>query len=277
MMKWILSFFLIFLCSSCFGQIKFQGVNATGIRTYFSPKDISGLSNWWAPESSAIIDTVGTNTFSQWNDLIGGKNLNQPTKGRQPTQIALTNTVNGNLFRGLSFDGAQGVMTNNDVSTLLTGNDVPYSMFAVIRPLDAANVGFICFGSSAATGISSNQVTFKPLQGGVNIRYTRTGDDGTVQNSSLGTAVSNGFNFMALNFNGTRVTLDINGVIQETANNSSPASVDTFCLGSLFRAGTFFSAYKGDIVELAFYSGAIGTNNLANLYNLYAKPKYNLP
>lgn len=277
-MKWTLIAFALLIALSCFGQMKFEGVKLEGVHTHYSPADISTLSNWWAPESPTIIDTTGTSTYRTWFDIKDAKNLEMDTKVSQPTQIFITNTVSGKVYPILRFDGVNDRMTNNAVAGMVTGNDIPASGFIIIRPFDAANTGIYTFGSSAPTGNTSNQFLHKPLQGGVNYRETRVDNAGGVVNAtSSATVVSNGWNFLAFSFSGTRVTTSVNGAIQEIAFNSGQLDVDTFCLGALFRNGAFAQNNQSDVAELALFSGNIGTNALNSLYLYYAKPKYNLP
>lgn len=262
---------LLIVAFSVSAQQSFKGITVSGGSTLYTPVDIQSLSNWWAPHSNMTIDTVGTNTASVWFDLRGVYNLITVTKDTQPE--VLTAAVNG--YRALRFDGVNDHITNAGVAGMFTGDDIPCWGFMIVRPFEAANTGAWAFGNSVTA--AAGQFLGKPLQGGTTYRTTKVDDASTSVNNSLAGSLSNGWNYMAFSYSGTRMTACLNGAFNDVTYNAGPTTIDTFSVGALFRAGAFAQANQFDIAELGFGTGNVGTNVLNALYHQYAKPKYNLP
>lgn len=278
-MKWkiLFLFLLLLMVSGLSAQTTntFKGVTLTGVNVSFSPRSLGCcLVDWWSPDSGFTIDTtLGTNSVSQWNDIIGTKHLAFPTKGNMPVY---TNDAAAGI--SVWFDGVGMRLTNNAVSTYVTGNDTPFTFWMVCKPITSSNSGLVNFGNSTVgVGTTNSIIAFKTLQAGTNMRYTRTDDANNNVNNNLAGTVSNGWNFMAFSFTGTRVTLSLNGTLSDAANNTGAITVDTFCVGQFFRSGAFSTPQCGTIAEMGLVTNSISTNLINQLYFNYAKPRYNLP
>lgn len=275
-MKWdfksfIISAFLgIFMLGILSAESVFTGLTATGINLNFTPKSLSGLVAWYAPESDIIIDATGTATVSSWGDLSGnGNTVTQGTKANQPG-YGITNSLNG--FPTLRFAGSHRLLAGNtSITNLTNGSDVPYSGFCVVLEDTLANE--VSFGWGNSTNTTPSAVHRPTVTS--TYRSSRSDDGGTVVNASSGTSSSSNliWQIQGYSFSGTTAIMRCNAFTSSPSHNVGNITLNTFAIGAYSRNGGFANSITGNIVEVVIYNRQLSQDEFNQVVK-YLNSKY---
>lgn len=270
MIKWITgTILLLSVCASIIGQT-IRGGTIRGGQIGNDPAIIPGLSAWYSPESTFIIDTsLSTNTVSSWGDRSGnGHNITQGTKANQPP-YGVTNSVNGYLT--LRFNGAQRLIGTTSITNLVNGDDIPYSCFSVVNIDASANE--VSFGWGNSTNATPTVVN-RPIIT-ASYRNSRTDDAATTVNASTGanTSTNTVWQVQGYSFSGTAAIMQCNTFKANPSHNVGSIKTMTFCVGAFQRNGTFANSLNGNIAEVVIYNRRL-TQDEFNLVIKYLNDKY---
>ena len=221
------------------------------------PAVIPGLTLWLDASDTSTIDA---SSVSEWKDKSGNNNhATQLTGSNQPTSG--THTING--INGIYFDGVNHYISANAIATLLTGSDVPFSMFVVFEPTDetpGSSEVLIGIGSSTSNTplIDLNQVT-----DGTTSLLRR---DNTASSSVITQTAVSGPKIHVQAFSGTTVSVWVNGVLEnnEEAMDVGTLSLDRFTIGALLRASVS-NQYNGVIGQVLIYNRRLSDEEITFL------------
>ena len=202
----------------------------------FTPESLPTIRYYWVA-SDLIVDAPVTN----WIDRIAGFGLGQATVANQPT-----NTASGVYFVGTPIH-----LTNSPQFTEITGTTGSvWVVFSADTP--ASTLGAIVAGSSAGgRGIYAvNDGTLKVF-GGVGTVVFGTYVSGTAMDVAIGITSPSTNAFWT---NGLLATVATAGQIFN--NDVKFAGKDGFA-----------DYYKGEILEIAFFTGLLTATEVANLHN----------
>lgn len=120
------------------------------------PTDLTGLAAHWKADAGTWQDTGLSTPASADSDPVGGwadltGSAHSATQGTAGSRPLLRTGIFGSR-PGILFDGVDDHLIADTVAALVTGSDVPFTFFAVVKPLTAASQrGIASAGASGST------------------------------------------------------------------------------------------------------------------------------
>jgi len=214
----------------------------------WTPADID--TALWLDANDAATITQSSNLVSQWNDKSGNARHATASSTGRPTYGASSM----NSRPGLTFNGSANFMAANAVATISSGDDLPFSVFAVIDPS----------GNGIAAGFGSSldgEIRFHSFSVEGDRLTTRRRGAGTDLLDLAGTTTLGPACIGELLFTGTNATLFLNGTQEATGNLnvSTLFVVDRFTIGALVRSSVS-NFFNGVISEVIITANSASTN-----------------
>lgn len=239
----------------------------------------------WTPSSISTalwLDAADTNTItqssglvSQWNDKSGNGRNATATGTQRPTYT----TSSFNSKPGISFNGTSNLLICDSLTSVLNGNDAPWSMvMAVNAPargvLQHIFSAYLDDQPTAGAGSYTLRLTSSDF-----LEATRwsTGDANPVTLTGAA-SVAGASQIVVFTFYGTTALISLNGSAYVSGSfNSSAVTADFFTFGARRYGPTPTVDLYGQYVtpEIVFTTGALSTAN-RNLLEGYLAYKWGM-
>lgn len=262
----------MFILTPCFGQSTnaYKGVTFTGVGVNFNQNTVRGLVGWYSPDGPFTVNTTGTNTVSQWNDVspVGTNHLTMATKNIQP---ALTNTA-FNVYNTVKFDGSNDRLDGNSLAQYATGNDVAYSIYLVCICTNASNTK-VCM-SFANSGNNTPTISHIPSDNTPKHRLLRTDDASTtIQLINPASSVAFSFHVYGCIFTGTTATNFFDRTMATGSVDTGAITLDSFSMGNSAKAAHSLP-WEGSISEMLIFNRALSNDEDRTVRVNYLLQKY---
>jgi alpha-tubulin suppressor-like RCC1 family protein len=222
---------------------------------------------WYSAESSFIaIDQSDGVGVARWDDRSGQNNhITQAVNAAQPSFDA-----NGwaSSQGAVVFAAQQSLDSSASIATAFNGNDVSFSVLAVIRPASDSDGAVATWDSG-----SSSFLRARVSDGGPLLRFQAAGTDGVVfSNDETAVLSATSGNVVAWIRNGTTVTLRTDGNAADSGTvDAVSISTNAFRVGSAQTFNNLF--FSGRIAELVVVPRAL-TDGEYSEFRAYARTKW---
>jgi hypothetical protein len=219
------------------------------------PTAISGLLAWF--NASNVVKDVDNNV-SQLTDLSGNGNHATASGATQPIYTAPIRAHN--FWPSIFFVNATGhhMTLPAGIATGLSGNNIPFSLIAIVRPTVAAA------GSIFGLGRGASATPFRRIRLDSGLNSFETRNDAAASTTSATTAeVQVGRNYILSNqYLGTTRIGGINDAYRAAqTHNPGVVTLDKATLGALITAATPSNQFDGYIHEWMLFDSSISNAN----------------
>ena len=237
-----------------------SSTNITNVYNSGSPDDLSSLSpvHWWRMGDND--EGTGTTITDQGSGGNDGTLTNGPTFSTSVPYVlpSITNT------NSVSFDGTNDYIDLGTSSTLNPTSSLTLSTWIYINGSGTGSLPTIYSSSKTSNGIS----------GGIALAYTSnkirfyldtTGSSGWVFAESNSTMSTGQWYHLVGTWDGSTVTLYIDGTAQSTTASASTIGYNTGFPATIGRYSTNY--FQGLVDEVALFDSALSSSNITAIYN----------
>ena len=234
----------------------------------FSPADISNLHVWF---DSAYVTKDGSDRVSTWFDR--SANAWDATGTGSPLPLWRADQVKSQpaiYFAGAQYFNVEGAATDG-----MEGDDLPFTVFAVVKRTTPVTVNGHVFAltNDGADGVAlvslTNVATNTPW--GV---YRRGGDAVLKSAVSQNAQADGEWHIMTWNHAGTTTTLRMNGtsILTTTAMDAASIPLARFNIGVAVAGGSAANSYwTGDIAEFVMFARSLNATEQAQIEKYLAR------
>lgn len=208
-----------------------------------------------------------------WYDQAGNNNATQATAGSQPKIYdSITGVVLENGKAALDFDGIDDYLSANTLASSFSGEDLPISRFAIIKPNQLGSYYYLGFGNSA----NDNSLKSLALRAEGNFLALYRDDANTTKSTIDGSYSANRFLITETNSGtATSVYKDGTTVFTNLDIDLGQITLNKATIAVLERS-SFIGYFNGNIQEIIVYSSDQSANrtaiesNINSHYNIYS-------
>ena len=239
----------------------------------FKPSSISGLAAWWRSDN-VIMNGADV---SEVEDLSGNSRpLIQATPANQPALNV--DDVDFGGHNSIEFDGSTELLTADDLASIVTGEDKPFTIILCMRRNDDTDTKALwAFGNS---GTDVRVISTETRNTGADAFYVR-GDDAAVSKNftttnNLPTSSDSSF-VISWADSGTETLMYWNNIERGGSGEDldvGTITLDQFAMGAL-RGATVIRHMAYKFVEAMVYNRQLTASELSKIHN-YAVKRYDL-